>query len=76
MEEEMARNKGWRLLQARKLQKKRLKDIQDWYSSEDPRHLGHFKNNHLGCSCPSCKPWKHKREPKYTVSERRRLQDD
>ena len=27
------------------------------------------------CSGPCCKPWKHGFEPKYTVAERRRLQN-
>lgn len=43
---------------------------------EDVRNYGALKKSHFGCGCLMCKPWKHGCEEKYTIAERRRLQDE
>lgn len=63
------RNKAWRKAQSKRVQKKRLKFVD--HECTD-RQKGHYKNNHIGCGCPMCKPWKHKLAHKMKPSDRKK----
>lgn len=57
-------------------QTKRLKhQINKYIDNIDERLLGHLKNNHRGCGCEMCKPWKHGLDNKYKISELKQLGD-
>ena len=66
---EIKRNKEWRKVQSKKLQNKRLKLLDH---TPTDRHKGRYKDNHMGCGCPMCKPWKHKLDDKMKPSDRKK----
>jgi len=44
--------------------------------SEITEEAGYWRDNHIGCSCSMCKPWKHGFEEENKPSLQRKLQDD
>lgn len=66
------RNKGIRKEQAKLKQKKRMRFVEHKCTA---RQKGYYKNNHIGCGCPMCKPWKHKLANKMKPSDRRKSED-
>ena len=55
-------------------QKKRLKNYS--FHNHEPltdEQKGQLKDNHFGCGCSMCKPWKHNLEESLTASERRKI---
>jgi len=66
------KNKGTRKEQAKLKQKKRLKLVNHKCTA---RQKGYYKNNHIGCGCMACKPWKHNMANKMKVSDRRRSEN-
>jgi len=67
-------NRADRRYKSKVKQKKRASNWRAWdWKVEE---IGKFNKCHYGCGCPLCKPWKHKWDKKYKVSERRRLQTE
>ena len=64
------RNKGIRKALAKLKQKKRLKCLDHEPSA---RQKGKYKDNHIGCGCSMCKPWKHKLDKKMKPSDRKKV---
>jgi len=78
----MARTRAWRRFQTRRIQKKRRIRCVWWWGwslngeqlwTDQSNHFGMLKKHHFGCGCPTCKPWKHKLESKFTFSERKSM---
>ena len=69
--------KAERRHRAEKKQQKRLKNLKiNWPSVEEHSNfIGQLRNNHFGCGCSMCKPWKHKLDKKLKPSERKKLNE-
>lgn len=67
--------RGERRFQERKVQEKRLRKSRYWRVDLEKfeRKYGQLKHNHLGCSCPMCKPHKYGFDYDLKPSDRRRL---
>ena len=67
------RDRAWRRTQSKKKQDKRVQNLES--VGFDIKEPGKLRNNHYGCGCRMCKPWKHGAEPKLKPSERKKCQD-
>jgi hypothetical protein len=75
------KKRALRRFQERRIANKRRADIRYWFyekffKPDEELFFKRLKHNHYGCGCSGCKPWKHGLDYKYTVSERRKLQEE
>ena len=75
----MERDRAWRRNQSKRVQDRRYKDLApvnqtNWLDT--PENIGKLKNDHFGCSCHMCKPYKHGRADPLPVSQKKKLQTE